>query len=278
MGAMTFSIRNLLALVVVAALGIVAWRSDQEAQREQDRLTKVLTKIESAEREIESAEIRLHLDNPPLHQAIRDEYAAIRKSRKQCDANIELLREKYGRIEPQGPNVVSIRTLPSIRGDTGQTPVAYRVYVPEARKVWLKYGVRDSNSYSVAANTEFEPELLRQSPFDQGGPCEKLLPPGQHILSMTIGDAEAGSLPFRITLDSSVLISSRLKSASSTGGDYLKAPRQWDYKRSNLAKGGLMSAKMTLRDDDENNPPTSFQFLVWLSDETSGFSAFPVIQ
>jgi hypothetical protein len=274
MGAMTFSIRNLLALVVVAALGIVAWRSHQDAQREQDRLTKLLTEIKSAEQ-------RLSLDNPPLHQAMlitRDEYEAIRKLRKHCDANIELLREKYGSIEPRGPDVLSIRNLPSIRGDTGQTPVALRVYTPKERKVWIKYGVHN-NMNSIPASPDFESGLLRQSPFDHVGPYEKRLSPGQHVLSMTIGDASAGSLPFRITLDSRILIDSAFKSASHTGGGVIgstpQAMQQMNFKDGKLHWGGLISARMTLRDDEGNNPPKSFKFLVWLSDETSGLSSFP---
>ena len=199
-GAMTFSVRNLLALVVVAALSIVAWRSHQDAQRERNRLTKLLTEIESAEQEIKRAEDRLHLGNPPLHQAIRDEYEAIRNVRKQCDANIELLREKYGSIEPRSPRVLSIKNLPSMRGDTGETPVALRVYVPEEREVWLKYGVHDRGESSSSERTllspDFESALMRQSPIGPVGPYEKRLPPGHHLLSMTIGDAEAGSLHF----------------------------------------------------------------------------------
>lgn len=270
---MTFSIRNLLALVAVAALGMVAWRSHQDAQREQDRLSTLRRQTA-----IKSAEQNLFSDNPLLHQAMRntrDEYEAIRKLRIQCDAGIELLREKYGRIEPSGPGIVSIRALPSIRGDTGKPPVAFRIYVPEERKVWIKYGVRDSKSRSVAANSEFEPAILHQVPFDHDGPYEIRLTPGQHVLSMTIGDTDAGSLPFRINLDASVLVDSRLNSASHTGGGSTYAPLQLDFKNSNLAKSGLMSAKMTLRGDAKNESPKSYQFLVWLSDESSGYSAFP---
>ena len=154
---MTFSIRNLLAIVAVAALSMVAWRSHRDVQREQDRLA-----ILRQQAAIKSVQQNLLPDNPFLHQAIRnttDEYEVIRKLRIQCDAGMELLREKYGRIEPSGPGIVSIRSLPSIRGDTGKPPVAFSIYVPEERKVWIKHGVRDSRSRWAA------PLLIQRSPM-----------------------------------------------------------------------------------------------------------------
>jgi hypothetical protein len=275
MEAMTFSIRNLLTMVVVAALGIVVWRSRQDAQRDQYQLAMLRT-------EIKRAEDRLHVDNPVLHQARRDEYEAIRKLRKQCDANIELLREKYGSIEPRGPRILSIKNLPSMRGDTGGTPVALRVYVPEEREVWLKYGVHDHGESSSFGRTllspDFESALMRQSPIGPVGPYEKLLTPGHHVLSMTIGDAEAGSLPLRITFDSIALIDSRLKSASQIGGGVVSSKpkmQQMDFRDGKLHWGSLISKSMSFPCGEEDNPRRRLLFHLWLSNESSGFSDFP---
>ena len=87
------------------------------------------------------------------------------------------------------------------------------------------------------------------------------------------------SLPFRITLDENVLIASACKHASYTGGATTTSTRQMDFKEGELPKwGGLMSVTMAFRDEEGNTLPASFQFLVWLSDESSDFSVFPGAQ
>lgn len=167
-----------------------------------------------------------------------------------------------------------------MRGDKGRAPFALRVYVPEEREVWLKYGVRDTSNSSGFGKTlsspDFESGLLRQSPIVQVGPHEERLSPGHHVLSITIGDVEAGSLRLQITLDSIALVDSSLESARRAGSLYIASKpemQQIDFEDGELHWGPLMSA--TMSEDLDEDPTWKLRVLVWLGNESSGFSAFP---
>jgi len=118
---MTFSIRDLLALIFLLALGLLAWRSDQEAKRAQARVVQL-------DGEIKSLEAQLRLDHPALHQAIlntRDELAPLEAMRERSLQQFEVLRHKYGNLEPRKPDVLSVRGIPSLAKDASPAPVLY---------------------------------------------------------------------------------------------------------------------------------------------------------
>ena len=93
---MRFSIRELLCLAVLAALGMLAFRNYEEAIKEQVKLTELHTIIKSLEG-------RLRKDDPALHQAIMhsmDENDSLQDARRRAVEHFDLIRQKYGTIEP----------------------------------------------------------------------------------------------------------------------------------------------------------------------------------
>ena len=77
---MRFSIRELLCLAVLAALGMLAYRNYEEATKEQAKLTQLQTTIQSLE-------ARLRKDDPALHQAIMhsmDENGSLQDARQRA--------------------------------------------------------------------------------------------------------------------------------------------------------------------------------------------------
>lgn len=137
---MTFSIRDLLALMLLIALGLLAWRTWDDARREKGRLAQV-------HNEIRSLKAHLRSDQPALHQAIlhtRDELKSLDAMRAASLKHFEVLRKKYSTLAPQGDSVFSLRGLPSLATGAGLAPVLFRMWVPGKRPVWLKFGIHSA--------------------------------------------------------------------------------------------------------------------------------------
>ena len=273
----TFSLRSLFALIVVAALGVFTWRSVEDAQVEKNRLTTILNEIESAKTGLANAEAQnawLHLDKPVLQQAMQDEYAAIQSLREQSEAHLPWLRDKYASIEPRGPDVVSIRSLPAISGSLGETTIAYRIYAPPEREVWVQCGMKTS-AYGSDSGTE--PPALSQAiqrRLSDIGRYEQRLSPGEHVVSITWGRNDGDQIRIRVTLDSSVLIDSNLPYLSSFWSQPRMEGRQYDYQE--FLEPYLIMIHLDSPDDE--NPPNRFDYDVSLSAQASDWPPFPGVQ
>ena len=271
---MTFSLRSLLVLIVVAALGFFTWRSVKVAQVEKNRLTTILSEIESAKTGLANAEAQnawLHLDEPVLQQAIQDEYAAIQSLRAQSEAHVQWLRDKYASIEPRGPGVLSIRSLPAMNEDFGET-IAYRIYAPPEREVLLMCGMKTS---AYGSDSEAEPPASSQAiqrRLSDIGRYEQRLSPGEHIVSITWGRNDGDQTRIRVTLDSSVLIDSSLRYLSSSWSQTRMEGRQYDC----LEFDGFLIRIHPPRDDE--NSSNRFDYDVSLSAQASDWPPFPGVQ
>lgn len=134
---MRFSIREMLALTFLVALGMLAWRVRESAARDEVRLAEL-------QNEVLMLEARLRLDNPRLHQAFLhtfDEHETLRQVRERAVARFDLLRQKYSTMEPRPSDVFSLRCIPSLQTGRAVAPAVYRMLVPEDRTIWLKCGV-----------------------------------------------------------------------------------------------------------------------------------------
>jgi hypothetical protein len=271
---MRFSIRELLCLAVLAALGMLAYRNHQEAEQEQAKRALL-------QNEVQSLEARLRQENPALHQAIlrsMDESQSLQDARQRAIDHFDLIRQKYSTIEPQGADVLSLRGVPMLPAGNGPAPIGFRMLVPEQRAIWLKYGVHPTKRNTQSGRgSEQESDLLTKSPFLDSGPFELRLPAGDQILAVTMDAAEDGSLPFTITLDDQILLRSAFVAPEVTGAGWssLSGAIQIDFDLKR-ALPSLMTVNMSLRSDrsgDTAAKPCGFS--MWLSDHSSDFAEFP---
>ena len=270
----TFSLRSLFALIVVAALGFFTWGFVQGVQDEKNRLATILNEIESAKTELAEIEARSAWPaNPVLQQAIQDEHAAIRSLREQSEAHLPWLLDKYASIEPRGPDVVSIRSLPEISG-SGETTIAYRIYAPPEREVWLKCGMK-TIAYGSDSGTEppASSQVIQRRLSDIGR-YEQRLSPGEHAVSIIWGSYDGDQIRIRVTLDSSVLIDSNLPYLSSGWSRPRMEGRQYDYQE--FLERPLVG--INLKSPDDENPPNRFDYDVSLSSQASDLPPFPGVQ
>lgn len=268
---MRFSIRTLLGVTFVVAVGLLAWRMAQDVEEAEAR-------IEVIKAEIKPLEARVRLDDPALHQVIlntRDQYDSLFAMRDRAVEHFDVLRDKYSAVEPRGDDVLSLRTLPSLQTDGGHKPVVLRLWVPETRTIWLKCGVHPvDRSVSSSRPPDEESDLVRASPFEHSGPFEMKLPPGDHLLTIHTGATDNGSLPMSLSFDSEVLLKTAFVAPDVTGSSssHISGAVQTDYSRRQPLPW-LLTANMNL--DNNNSSKTSFGFSVWLSDHSSEFAAFP---
>jgi hypothetical protein len=271
---MRFSIRELLCVAVLAALGMLAYRNHQEAEQAQVKLTLL-------QNEIQALEASLRQDNPALHQAIlrsMDESKSLQDARQRAIDHFALIRQKYSGIEPRGADVLSLSGVPMLPPGNGPAPISFRMRVPEQRAIWLKYGVHPTKRNTQSGRgPEQESDLLTQSPFEDSGPFEMSLPPGDQILVVTMGAAEDGSLPLAITLDDQLLLRSTFVAPEVTGAGWssISGRQQIDFDL-NRALPSLMTVNMSLRSDKTADTATKqCGFSMWLSDHSSDFAEFP---
>lgn len=267
---MTFSLRELLAAVLLCALGLLAWRTWEGAKREHMRLAQV-------HNEIKSLEASLRLDQPALHRAIlheHDEFNPLSAMRKRSLARFEELRHKYSALEQRGGDVFSIRGLPSLSLGAGPAPIVLRFCVPQEHPVWLKFGVhRAQRSVHSSRSPDDDRGLLSESPFQASGPFEMRLPPGEQTLTITTAAARNGSMPLRIALDHRVLLRSSFIAAgiAGAGSSQISVPEQLDFGPQQKLPW-LLTTHINLSNIKVQEV---YAFSMWLSDRASQFQAFP---
>ena len=262
--------RNLLALFVLVALALFAWRSHQEVQDQRAQLAQLTAEVESAEQ-------FLHLENPRLHQALLasvDHHDAIHAVREECETTgMKRLREKYGTIK-SFPDRYSILSLPSMRGETGRKPQVIGVQVPGEGKLWLQYVVQQKESPS-AEYMDLITDPMTPPVVDHAGPYEAPLPPGQHVVSIDVERSSSGISPLRITLDDQPMLDTLIHSDVRGAAFTLGRTRQLNYKLGDISWLALRTNNFKRWEEDQAEQEKSYRFRIWLSEESSGSPPFP---
>jgi hypothetical protein len=265
---MKFSIRDLMALVLLLALGLLAWRTSNEAKRAN-------AQSEQLGNEIESLEAVLRLDDPAIHQAIlhtTDEFESLDQMRERSLAHFESLREKHSAMMPRSADVLSLRSIPSLPDDGASAPVIFRLLVPEARPAWLKFGVHMTRPTAHSSKAlDDHPGFRSESLLGVSGPFEAPLPPGDHTITIAMGAAHEGAVPVVIALHDKTLLQSSFASSDGVGFSNISARSQIDF-RPNQELPWLLTAEMNR---DQTGTDESQVFSVWLSDRPSNFKGFP---
>lgn len=271
---MRFSIRALLALTFLAVLVMLVWRTARETTRNQEHLTRL-------QKEIKDLELNVRLNEPALHQAIlrsRHEFDSVRELRQRSIEHYESLRQKYSGIETPEAGVLAIRTIPSLQTGAVQPPITFRIWVPEDRAVWLKFGVHQADrSVQSSRESEKADDLLTNSPFEDSGPFELQMPPGDQMLEIGTEPAGEGAVPLTITLNDNVLLRSAFVSSEATGANasYISGRSQINFGK-NQPLPWLLTGRMNLGYYTSGEEPIlTHAFSLWLSNQSGSFANFP---
>ena len=129
---MQFSVRHLLALLLLCGLAFPIWLENQ-------RLREALTKKMELYRELDVESTKLAAFGGPEERAhLEEEYASMAKLAEFAKAEREAIQKKYSKLEAREADVVSLRRVPQWRPDSKTSaPVGFVLQVPESREVWL---------------------------------------------------------------------------------------------------------------------------------------------
>ncbi len=272
---MKFSIRTLLALVAVAAFAMVALRSYRKAITEQNRSVQLELAIESLEQQqvvqVDYRETKLAQD---------DLNASLQDNRDLCEQAIKVLVERYGLIKPVDAETLSIRRSPAIRADTSHAPILFKLFVPEDRPIWLKFGLHPQSTSAPSDRVAgSEDVLLGESAFNPSGPFELKLPPGEHEVAFLMEGPENAFGRFQVRLNSEVLAQPTVIAGSDvrrSGHMSISADQQVDF-APNRTLPRLVTFQLRQYETKDSESTKEFNLSVWLSDRSSSFSPFSAL-
>ena len=136
---------------------------------------------------------------------------------------------------------------------------------------------RSPSSLDHTRESDQEDDLLTASPFEQTGPFEIKLAPGDHTLTIATGDADAGAVPVTIKWNDHRLLTTSFISSevTGTGRTNVSAQKQIDYPPKRDLPW-LLTVQMNVNDPNTGSrKPQTHAFSVWLSDQSSDFARFP---
>jgi len=249
---MKFSIRDILGLIVLVALGVQFWH----ARTTNSNLRAGLPKLEEENRLLE---VKLFW----FHESNADKQRELAELRSQVVAGFENVVEKYGEIKPT--EKLSFRSVPSLSG-LGRT--VYRIYVPNKQDIWLKWGIIKTKNEQVNPNTG---EFLTNSSFKDSGPFQTKLPQGACELVIETSPVEDGQLPFKILLDEKCLIDSSYVS-SAVSGVSLWGQSGWERQEKYRYRSSLATFGMMPNTPNEVDPEG---FTIWFGEKEDDFRDFP---
>lgn len=271
---MTFSFRELLALLLVIGLGLLAWRTQRAARHDQAALAALRS-------ELQELEALTAVGQPDVHQALlaeQDERDLLRSERQTAEEAFARIRDKYGALAPPSPGELALRRVPSLPVDD-ETPIVFRLSVPEDRPVWLCFGVRPGtpNVQRSATPSELVKSLLRESPSSVTGPLETQLTPGEHLLTFARGRLSDDQQSLWVELDERKLLETTFQSVGleKTGITSISAMDQLNFGAQHSLPWLATTSLQVKSDAASTEAGKAYELLVWLSDQAQGFEPFP---
>ncbi len=269
---MKFSIRAMLAFTFLIALALLAGRTLVDLGHDS-------AEIAALQNEVATLNVQLAAE---LHQQTaqtQDATRSIRAMRDRAVKHFDVIRDKYSAVELRGPEIVSIRQLPSLEDENEAAQTPFRLLIPEKRRVWLKCGVhaiRKSSCSSRPPNQE--DDLTANSPLSESGPFEMLLPTGDAIIQvLTEPDKNTRSEVVIRLNDEAIFRATFVPEDGHTSGKCsISAQAQIDF-GPNRELPWLMTHSIggdaSLPKDTEQK---IFAVSLWLSDHSSDFQSFPI--
>ena len=270
---MQFSIRSLLAMLLLCGILFPLVMGLGQVRREEAMLRQLANEIDLYRQ-------RLALNDPQrkrLRQHQLEEYASLRSLRDTAETHFASVQAKYGTIEPRGPGVLSLRTVPQLSLDGTPPPVVFRLSVPKERQVWLKYAVvprTDRNRDPVKLDQIEQPPI--DTGFDHNGLYEVRLRPGERMLAIQSGPVVANVLPIVMRLDEKDLLGTRFScdGVPRTGSFHISGRKQIDFDEDRRLPW-LLKVNVTIESEGGSREEAPYAGCFWLSDRSSGFNAFP---
>jgi hypothetical protein len=262
-----------MSVLIIAALGFPLIRGVGEHQ-------KLEAEREVVRQRIDRLESELHTGDRLARQILarRLEYfdSLSESAERGMDAFAEL-QEKYGKLEPRGDGVVSLRSIPQVNLDGRLAPRVFRIWIPEERNVWLHYGVVPSGKAESVIRGDAELVSDGRSRLEDEGPFQLKLSPGAHDFCFRVRKAKDERLPIEIELDGSLIFATAYAHPKVTSMSMMSMAmrRQVDYPTSRplpmLLKGGFQLAA----DASSSDRQEEHDVVVWLGEQSGQAESFP---
>lgn len=267
---MKYSLRVLLALLVLSGVGFAVIQSVQELRQLQ------------AEHAASKAELATLRDRTVLERELmrnrrlqREERAlSIQDLAETASQKLVEIQQRYGGIELRGPDVISIRTLPLPKQADGKSRTAFRVQIPASRSVWFKCGILEKSlarSSAGSLDNVNANRFGRESGFEVFGPFERLLSEGSHMVTITTGGTQKDYADILVELDELVLLKTFASGPglSHAGRSSISAKKQVDFDKKR-GTPWLIEQKFRM-----GVPAVDYVLTCWLSEESSKHPGFP---
>ncbi len=268
-----FSIRSLLAIILLC--GLIFPLAIGVYQVRRNELVRAQLHAEIAYLQIFLVSDDLKQNGVWKHQ--EDEFASLRELREIAEKNFSDIQNRYGKIQPRGPGVVSLRTIPQLSIGSVPAPTVFRLLVPASREVWLKYAVvlRDGPDLASPKLDELV-QPLTDTGFQRNGLYEVRIAPGQRFIEVHTGPVTGHDLPIAIKLDDKTLLDTGFTGdgVPSSGAHHISGRKQIDFDAKHDLPW-LFSVDIKIQRDGSTRQDARHVACLWLSDRASGFDGFP---
>ncbi|MBL8891508.1 MAG: hypothetical protein JNL67_16125 [Planctomycetaceae bacterium] len=263
---MRFSLRSLIVASLLVAGVLLATGSFYGLEQERRRLAKISS-------ELSQLEPSLLVDFPQRHQALvhsLHNFSSLRSLREQATSHVESIRNRYSGIERRGPDVLTIRTIPGLRGAQVLSSHEFKLFVPESRPVWLKFGVHPTESVKGLSNPGDEyTDWLTSSVLSKSGPIQFQLPPGELLLT-TEERLDKNMRVISISVDQNVVFETQyVPRAPNVSTSTLSASSQVDFEPEEKLPWLLTCEIAT--NLSTSTAPNADSYSIWLSGQPSQF-------
>ncbi|MGC6441872.1 MAG: hypothetical protein ACON4H_04350 [Rubripirellula sp.] len=274
---MRFSIKQLLLLVFLTAIGIAMASNDQRGNEAKAQIKTLENDIESAERELVYQK-NSYNDALKIYRENSDKRIGLQAIRDFCGTEIIALQEKLISRQRIGPEYVSIKSLPRMRVVFGRRPVAFSIHVPKDSEVWLQL-VHDleilDDTPSVSQNQQTpSPREPRPKNIVKH---EAKLTPGYHVLEWVIPSFDNALIDMgavNLILDSKLLYSSEFLITSVISRGTSGSSDEMHYPEKDESVRQIFSCDWT-RETDMQTATERTSFDLRLSHKPSGYDQFP---
>lgn len=266
MRSLRFTIRELLALTFVAALGVMAFTSMRQPAIARQELMRLQADLKNYE-----ANLNFFRIQPQFIEQEIDWLGAKAAAFRSAADHISTLQEKYEALEQGDSDTVSFRSVPSIvEEDFQRDSWRVRVLVPDAAEVFLKCGVApEQNLWSDPEQVAWQQE----SALDNSGPYEIKLPSGFHDIEVAHSDPKEGEQQrFKIMIDNIAVLVTTFRQPDVSFRSYAGPSAQEPIQFPIGTVQTLGQWEFGLRESGSG----SSMLCLWLDGASSGFDSFPV--
>ncbi len=268
---MKFSIRAMLAFTFLIALALLAGRTLVDLGHDSAEIAALQNEVAILKTQLAA---ELHQQTPQTQDSAR----SIQAMRDRAIEQFDVIRNKYSSIESRGPEVVSIRRLPSLEHDNKSAQTPFRLSIPEKRSVWLKCGVHAIRKGSCSSRPpNQEDDLSADSPLSESGPFEMLLPTGDAMIQVLTEVESKTRSAVVVRLNGQAVLRATFASddGHTSGKCSISAQTQIDFgpkRELPWLMTHSVGGDASLPKDKEQK---IYAISLWLSDHSSDFQSFP---